>query len=215
MLNIKSKVMNANRFRLLLIILVVICCFSCQKRNRKTITTNVENTQIDSSSIVETNWLNDSLRLYLQYFKTVDLPIVINGCSINIDNLKAFYNEYGDDFPSDYAYAQIPTNGNYIAVIRLGVAEDYLPILTTYTFEGKIIDEQVMAGQYSTGCRSFMKIEHDYTIFTADTIIDYNDFDLCDYIVEKYIIYRIGQLLPNGKIKLSEEQKKVLFRKED
>ena len=209
--------MNANRFRLLLIILVVICCFSCQKRNRQTITTNVENTQIDSSSIVETNWLNDTLRLYLQYFKTVDLPIVINGCSINIDNLEKFnFDKYYDfNHYHSYAYAQIPTNGNYVAVITLGITLCYLPILTTYTFEGEIIDEQLIGIGYNSDCMSFMTIGSDYTILTADTVIEYNDCFLRDTIIEKYIIYRIGQLLPNGKIKLSEKQKKVLFRKED
>ena len=209
-------IMNANKFRLLLFIFALICCFSCQKRNRKTIT-NTENIQIDSSSIIQTNWISDSLRLYLQYFKTVDLPIVIKNCLINIDDLKEFnigeYSKFNRDY--SYAYAEIPANGNYIAVITLGVADCYLPVLTTYTFEGKIIDKQAIAIGYNTDCMSFMTIESDYTIFTADTVIEYDDDGMGDDIIEKYIIYRIGQLLPNGKIELSAEKKKVLFRKED
>ncbi|MDR2840532.1 MAG: hypothetical protein LBV75_04630 [Paludibacter sp.] len=155
---------------------------------------------------------------FLSHFNNVDLPITIYHCSSEVDEhlyhfAKKEYEYIDTELRS--AYAQIPTNGDYIAIITLAPADCMLPILTTLSFDGKIIDEQQLAVGGGADCGFIdnlsVKIAADFSIYVCDSIISYE----CDSIGqeiegtrEEYVIYQEGKLLPNGKIELSKEKKK-------
>jgi hypothetical protein len=206
-------------------ILTIVILTACQTNNE-----NNKRTSNDDKSkhlLKDTNnskqdfpEVKDELTAYLENFKKADLPIKIKGCQVNTNGLVEFdgkrfkkFNEY-----YSYAYRQIPTNGNYIATITLGVADCFQPVLTTYKPNGDIIDSKTIAIGYcgidcGYSCEEFMSIDKNYEIYVSDTISSYE----CDSIgneipgtYEYYVIYKEGKLLTEGKIQLTDEIKKNL-----
>jgi hypothetical protein len=81
---------------------------------------------------------------FLKRYTKTTLPIKIKGCEMNstglpLINLDSIYSGNEDGF---VPYCSFPTNGDYYAVIRLGLADCTLPYLMTYAKSGKVIDEQ-------------------------------------------------------------------------
>ena len=166
----------------------------------------------------------DQFNVFLAKFKSRQLPIRIRGCDEMIypDSAKL---DYGRDTVLEtlqgYAYGTIKTNGDYTAVISLAAADCLLPTLTTFSKEGKKIDEKTIAiGQCGSGpgftCHETMIIGSDYSLFTSDTITT-EEVDSLGEVVPStaisYVIYRKGKILANGKIELSEEITDSLKRK--
>lgn len=171
--------------------------------------------------------IEDEFSNYLKNFKLINLPISIKGCKIDADGFKQFEGKELGKYEEEYslAYGQIPTNGNYIAIITLAAADCYLPILTTYKKNGEMIDRKTIAiggcgSDCGFSCEEYMTINKDYTFYTSDTISSYT----CDSLgnetpgtYEYYVAYRKGKLLTNGKIEMGEEIKQPLTgrKKED
>lgn len=209
--------------RILFLLIILIMFFqSC-----KYVKTNDNATICDTTVLTKTNNLNNNIPLgnnefsnYLKYFSHATLPIIIKGCSINVDKLFEFQANESRKFNKDYSYAycQMPTNGNFIATIALGVADCYLPVLTTYTLKGEIIDKKVLSigyGEIDCGehTEDYMILEKDYKIYISDTIniceCD-SSYNVIEETCEQYVIYKKGRLLPDGKIELTEEIRKNL-----
>ncbi len=157
---------------------------------------------------------------FLKQFPKVELPLKIKGCEADFENLTELNEENTGGYVQDYSYAvgQIQTNGNYVAVITLGVADCLLPIITTYKPTGEKIDSKTIAiGYCGSGpcfeCEEFMTLKKDYTLFTIDTMKifdcddDYNPIPGTESIE---IIYKEGRLRVDGKIELSGEKKKKI-----
>jgi len=136
-----------------------------------------------ASSGNEANRQFDSFR---HNFAPANLPLTIKGCylvaAIKADNYveltKKRYPLYVDNDNGDIAYCLFKTNGDYTALISLGRADCYIPILTTYDRVGKKIDEKeinIGGCGFDCGftCEEFMTIKADYTIYTSDTITSF------------------------------------------
>jgi hypothetical protein len=120
------------------------------------------------------------------------------------------------------AFAQIQTNGNYLATILLGYADCNVPVLTTYTYDGNIIDSKdIFIGDTDdVGYSSLTSttINKDFTIYVSDSIVVWKIDSLNREIAgtrEEYVNYINGKMLENGKIELSKEQRKYIKQNEN
>jgi hypothetical protein len=157
---------------------------------------------------------------YKQKFKGNKLPLVVRGCYLSDISVIALDPARDSPFVTynTLGYCSIPTNGKYFAIVTLAAADCYIPVLSTYDEEGNKIDEQDIhiggcGGDCGFTCEEYMVINADYTIYTSDTISQYE----CDSLGnetpgtrEHFVVYKTGRLLSNGKIELSGEMKKYL-----
>ena len=164
--------------------------------------------------------LSEELSGYLDNFSKTELPLEIRACFVDVEGLPLFESEEYAKYASEYMmpYGQIPTNGDYLATITLSQGECYFPVLTTYTPDGKVIDQESIAvGLCPTNCvnycSEYMILRDDFSFYTADTLNVYECDDMGDPIPgseRNYVIYKEGKLLQNGKIEISEEIEKEL-----
>jgi hypothetical protein len=207
----------------IILIFTISISVSCQTKKdiENGVADNIEN-EDKLSKIQSTAFpaVNEEFSSYLENFKKTDLPIYIKGCRERTKGLIEFdgirFKQFNEDY--SYSYRQIPTNGKFVATITLGVADCYLPVLTTYKLNGKIIDRKTIAIGYcgsdcGYSCEEFMTITNDFKLYTSDTVSTYE----CDSLgleipgtYEHYVIYKEGKLLTDGKIQLTDEIKKPL-----
>ncbi len=168
---------------------------------------------------------NSTFADYTSHFNVIQLPIVLHPCDIDVKSMGLYefdINEYKNYSPDGYsaAFGVIPTN-NYIALILLNYADCYLPSLHTYTHNGEKIDSALLAiatsGGTDLGYQSVMytQINENFTFYVCDSISTWQTDSLFEELPEtrkEYIVYFTGQVLENGKIKLSAEQKKHLIK---
>lgn len=157
---------------------------------------------------------------YKQKFKEFKLPLVIKGCYLSDSNFIEVSPRQDTPVIIDriLAYCSVPANGNYYATITLAPADCYVPVLTTFNKEGNKIDEKAIniggcGADCGFTCEEYMIINKDYSIYVSDTISQTKCDSMGNEIpgtTEHYVNYKTGKLLSNGKIKLSEEKKKVL-----
>jgi len=199
-----------------IIYIFIIFLFACQFNPGN----NRECTEKDTHAKEDQSLVTDSFSIYLSNFKELNLPVVIKPCRDEPKNLVSFDGQKFKKYRKDigFAYGQIPTNGDYIAIITLGISDCLLPVLTTYKTDGQIIDEKTISIGYcgfdcGYDCREFMTLEEDYVIFVSDTINTY-ECDSLGYEIlgtrEHYVIYKKGRLLNNGRIELTDEMKNIL-----
>ena len=155
---------------------------------------------------------NEETPDFLKQYNLTSLPIKMKGCIadglplVSLDSLNA------DIEDGSLPYCTFKTNGDYYAVIRLGIADCTLPNLITYDKTGHVIDERELAiGYCGDGpgfhCEEFASIGKDYSIYTSDTIsvASINNFgEEIKGTTESYIIYKKGRLLSSGKIVLTD-----------
>ncbi len=157
---------------------------------------------------------------FLKKYKWTTLPVSMKGCfgdsySLPLINPDSLISSSED---GSMEYCTFKTNGDYYAVIRLGLADCALPYLITYDKNGKVIDNKsLVIGSCGSGpgfaCEEFTIIKNDFTIYSSDTISTFEIDSLGDEIKgtrEHYIIYKKGRLLNSGKIELSDELKQTL-----
>jgi hypothetical protein len=131
---------------------------------------------------------------------------------INADSLSA------DNEDGSLPYCRFNTNGDYYAVIRLGLADCAMPSLKTYDMSGQLIDEKGISIGYCGGgpgfhCQEYAEIKNDFSIYVSDTISEAELDSLGEEIKETlttYVIYKKGKLLTTGKIELSDTIRKIL-----
>ncbi|MDJ1497161.1 hypothetical protein QNI19_29755 [Cytophagaceae bacterium DM2B3-1] len=210
--------------KLVLLSLLILLLWSCDSTQEESIAESSKGSEIQLQK--KSGEEKESFDAYLKNFKKVSLPINIKACEPNIEDLITFDNKEFEAYRANksfspdavIAFRQIPVNGNYVAVISLGYADCLLPILTTYRKNGVKIDEKTIAIGYcgsdcGYSCEEFMTLQNDFSIYTSDTVTS-SDCDSLGNIVpgttEKYVIYRKGRLLSNGKIELSNEIKELL-----
>jgi len=204
----------------IIFILIIPLLTACQTKTEKDTNNGTAENIEKTETLSKIHEMNEEFTAYLKLFKKTDFPINIKGCLENEKGLNILDGKKFKQFNEDYSfsYKQIPTNGNYIATITLGVADCYLPVLTTYRLNGQIIDRKTIAIGYcgsdcGYSCEEFMSISKNFKIYTSDTISSYD----CDSLgleipetYEYYVIYKEGKLLKDGKIQLTDEIKKPL-----
>lgn len=163
---------------------------------------------------------NQQFPAFLASIPQVDLPIRIRGCEIPDEDFSEVDTELSNPFTEDdmYVIGQIQSNGDYVSVLTLGEADCMLPVLNTFTFEGKPISRETIAIGYCGAdpcfaCTETMVLTADFSIYTADTIITTECDDNYQPIpgTEKIeVVYREGTLTELGSIELSEELRKIV-----
>lgn len=146
-----------------------------------------------------------------------ELPLEIRPCGMNSSGLQELDPDSAgaDGF---IPYFTFKTNGDYYALISLGIADCSMPLLSTFDGDGNKIDEKILS---ISGCNSgpgficseYVKIEKDFSIFTCDSVAEMdleNEGHESGKVKARYIRYRQGKLQPDGKIELSAEQRKEL-----
>jgi hypothetical protein len=109
-------------------------------------------------------------------------------------------------------YCTFKTNGDYYAVIKLGLADCALPVLATYDKRGKQIDEKcICIGYCGDGpgftCEEFAIIRTDFSIYTADTMSTMEIDSLGNEVegtLQRSVLYKKGRLLSTGRIELTD-----------
>jgi hypothetical protein len=162
---------------------------------------------------------------FLNKFKHSEIPITIKGCKIATLPISDTFKKSDSDsiympLSGSLPYCTFKTNGNYAAIIYLGEADCFLPILRTYDKTGKKIDEKCIAiGGCGVGpgftCEEYMTLRKDYTLYTSDTISESAIDSLGNEIKgteTKYVVYKEGRLLSSGKIELSAETRKDIIK---
>lgn len=155
-------------------------------------------------------------------YAMASLPLSFKGCDQQPLQFKATdlgtYHRFLSEDAGLLSYCTFKANGNYIAVITLAEADCLVPVLSTYTKDGKKIDEkEISIGSCGPDCdftcSEYMIINSDYSIYTSDTIT-YRQCDSLNEPIratrEHYVLYRTGRLLPTGKIELTKETKLML-----
>jgi|SRR6185437_11605116 len=189
-----------NRLTLLLSTFIIACNISPNKKN--------------------TGEKNIAFESFTRKFKSTSLPITIKACDVStigcdtLTDSDSLFIELSGRVP----FYTFKTNGNYVAVISLGLADCSSPILTTFDTNGKKLDEQYIAiGLCGAGpgftCNEYMTLKKDYTLYTSDTIKESEVDSLSNAIPgteQYYVVYKQGKLLSSGKIELTDTIRKNL-----
>lgn len=163
---------------------------------------------------------NEEFSLYMNQFGELKLPITIKGCEIVSSTYLRFDgNSFGNyALPNTLAFGKLSNTTKYVAALTLAPGDCYLPILTIYTPNGKLLDKKVlMIDSCRTACgftcEKVAQLDTNYTFYVADTITSF----LCDDLghetpgtYEHYVNFITGKILPNGRIVVTEQQKKTL-----
>lgn len=115
------------------------------------------------------------------------------------------------------AWRLLPDTADSYKVIWLSSSEIFVPVLTTYSKSGKKISEASLTiGQCGADecfdCNETIRIGRDMSVYSVDSI-QYSECDSLGYpvrVLEKYILYKTGQVLSSGKITMSEDRKAAL-----
>lgn len=156
----------------------------------------------------------------LNGYKETTLPIIMKGCFGNTYHLPLLKEDSLANglINNEIPYCTFKTNGDYYAIIRLAAADCYIPFLTTYDKNGKVIDETDIAiGYCGSGpgfrCEEYAIIKSDFSIYTSDTISEVEIDSLGEEISstkQTYVLYKKGKLLSSGKIELTDTIRQIL-----
>ena len=189
------------------LLLLMISC-NQKKTNHDYLQSKEDSNQTEGEKML----IGKEFELFLDSFPNLELPIVIKGCEIDYSKFPSINDG------NTYYVGKFKTNGSFFATITLGSADCMLPILTTYNYQGKIINSEMLAiGYCGSGpcfeCEEYMTIKRDFSFYTSDTIAS----SLCD---ENYdpisgtetikVVYKTGRISESGKINLSKELKKKI-----
>ena len=218
--------MPSFRMKHLLKILVIstFIVSSCNGGSDKKIITKTNDSEVrerkDSLLVSRENTSkNDRPNLdFLKQYKFTTLPIILKGCFGKSYSLSLIKQEdlKCDKEDGTLSYCTFKTNGDYFAVVRIGLADCALPYLITYDKNGNKIDEKFLGiGMCGFGpgytCEEFTIIKSDFTIYSSDTISEVEIDNLGREIKAtevNYVIYKTGKLLSSGKIELTDTIRK-------
>lgn len=169
------------------------------------------------------NKSNADFSLFIKKFKLLSLPLTIRTEEIVVDSSakltakdNAFIKcEYPDEI---YAYGMLPDTTDCYKIIWLEPTEIEVPVLTTFTKDGKKIkQDELGVGQCGSdcgySCSEFINIDKNQTIFSGDSV-ETTDCDtngnLKPNTTQKYILYKTARIHENGDFKMSAILKKPI-----
>ena len=163
-------------------------------------------------SFQESDAVYDSmLRYNITSFPYQELPIEIKGCDYE-ENCSE--DEYLHRDGSIYVpYCRFNIHQNIKALIYLGIADCYIPVVVTYSNDSIIDEKALNIGFGDIYCgettEDFLRIDTNYNIYVSDTITKY----LCetpDVVQTKYVLYKVGTIFMDGKITISDTMLKII-----
>ncbi|HWK05144.1 MAG TPA: hypothetical protein VNS58_15995 [Puia sp.] len=164
-----------------------------------------------------------SFRMFVKKFKPLHLPLTIR--TSDIQSTAVLKRITGKDslfinsgYPEEtWAYGVLPDTSDNFQLIWLSPAEIYLPVLTTFSKDGRKISE----GHLSVGgcgsdccfsCAEYITVNKDLTVYSVDSIRSCT----CDSsgprenTMKKYIRFMTGSISQKGQIYMSPIQEKSL-----
>jgi hypothetical protein len=182
---------------------------------------NSEQKQTDTTfkSLLKTpNGINSSeaFKNFLKEFRTLSLPLTIETLAIVADSSNKLNtkdnifikSEYPDEI---YAYGLLPDTTDNYKIIWLEPTEIEIPVLTTFTKDGKKINEEELGvGECGSACgfkcNEYISLNKDMSIFSVDSekITDCDTNGNFTGKEKRSIRYKTGKILANGKISMSE-----------
>ena len=183
---------------------------------------STDTSKLQKSNVTKLVYPNHKFRTFLNKFKLLNLPFTLILGETNLalerklnanDNLFIKYKETGDI----YAYGMLPDTMDTFKIIWLQPADDYIPILTTFTRSGKKINSEFI-GVGGCGvdccfsCNEHITVKQDLSIFAVDSIktCECDSSGPKENTTIKYIVYKKGRILVGGKIRMSNEQQKSI-----
>ncbi len=175
------------------------------------------------------------IKLFIKKFQILSFPVSIRSTlkisstklysdKSNEVNRKSYDTLFVEDIgynTCDLCYGILPDTSRFYSLILFFHADDLVPILMTFTKDGKKISETslIVNGCGSDCgldyCSSTGLIEKDLSIYCADSI----NYAPCNENNEKdeskrehYINYKQGRINPDGTIQLSEGKRKDLLK---
>ncbi|MDX6189725.1 hypothetical protein SGQ83_10210 [Flavobacterium sp. Fl-318] len=158
--------------------------------------------------------------VFLKKFKTLKFPLNIKTSDIQIENLKAFtkndlkfldLNNIDPDLDNVYPYGILPDTLEAYKVIYLLPAETHIPVIATYTKEGKKIStEELGVGGCGADCgftcAAYIKIDRNLKIHSVDSITSHQCDSLGPILNTKrnYTHFKDGTITKKGKITFSK-----------
>jgi hypothetical protein len=194
----------------LIIVLIFLLFYSCDSHKV------TQQTKLDPQ---------DPFKVFLKKLKPVNLPFIFRITpEINIDLANMVKLNAADtlfaktQYPDEtYCYGMLTDTSNFYSLIYFFPADNFYPVLATYTKTGKLINQEALS---VNGCGSDCRLSYcsqtgilnkDLTIFCADTV-KYDFF--CDSLGEKIpnsskilISTKTGKLTNSGKLIIGSEQK--------
>jgi hypothetical protein len=194
------------RFLVIVIVSIITVCF-CSCSN-----------QPDGSKLSEKKV---AFKRFLSKFDILRLPMNIKPGRMPVDHYRKLdstdnsFTGYKDKTETLYAFGVLSDTASCFKVIWLEPADDYYPVLATFTKSGrKIKQENIGVGGCGVDCgfqcSETIDINKDMSIYSADSVT-YNDCDTNgnpNGTVEKYVRYKTGRIQKSGKIKMSKILKK-------
>lgn len=167
-------------------------------------------------NIQEEYIIQDSTLKYDTFsFFQKELPIELKGCEYeesNYPNKEHFYRN-GTEY---IAYCSFNINKNIYALISLGIADCYIPIISTYIKDSIIDMKEVNIGFGDLYCGEttgdYLRIDTNYNIYVSDTITEYICESLDSIKVKriKYVLYKVGYISFDGQITISDTMRKKI-----
>lgn len=181
-----------------------------------------DTSKIKATATLKGNSSNGSFQIFLKKFNVLKLPLTIPTLEIAVDSSKKLTVSDNDflkcEYPDEiYSYGILPDTTNNYKIIWLEPTEIEVPVLTTFTKEGKKIDQEELGvggcgSDCGFKCEEYVTLNKDMTIFSVDS----EKITPCDtngnFIgrEKRSIRYKKGKILPSGKIIMSEILEKSL-----
>jgi hypothetical protein len=158
---------------------------------------------------------------FLANFKILSLPLNIMPGRMSVDQYKKinstdkYFTGYKEN-ETLYAFGMLPDTSGCFKVIWLEPADDYYPVLATFSKNGKKIkQEDIGVGGCGVDCgfecTETVTIRRDMSIYSVDSIkstpCDSNG-DANKKAAERYIRYKTGKIMRRGNIRMSADLKK-------
>ncbi|HEY2583985.1 MAG TPA: hypothetical protein VGI43_19405 [Mucilaginibacter sp.] len=162
-----------------------------------------------------------AFKKFLTKFELLKLPLKMTPGRMSVDHYPRLdstnksFTGYKEN-ETLYAFGMLPDTSVCFKLIWFQPADDYYPVLATFTKNGKKIkQEDIGVGGCGVDCcfecKEMIAIQKDMSIYSVDSA-KYTTCDTsCYEAAERYIEYKTGKITRGGKIKISAEQRKNIY----
>lgn len=196
------------RLKIILFLFVTFCCINCRNEKSRILKT------------INTVSKPKDFEVFIKKFKPLELPLTINPLEIQSEKSLPLtktdfkFIDLQDIDPildNIYPYGILPDTLNSYKVIYLFPSEIYLPVIATYSKDGKRISvENLSVGDCGSDCgytcKEFIQVYSDLKIYSVDSIKSYDcdSLGIIENTLKKYIRFKKGMISNDGMITMSE-----------
>ncbi|MFC5272149.1 hypothetical protein [Adhaeribacter terreus] len=206
--------------------LLLVLCFSCTSdkvgnESSKTVLEEKQSSRINTRDIQKERLFSD----FIKKFKPVELPFIYrlsSNDSVRVDFSKlAKLNAHSTDtlflkaeyLDEIFCYGILPSTSNFYALIYLFPADDFYPVLVTYSKQGEVISQEPLTIKGCTSdcgltyCSQTGLIDKNFQISSVDTIrYDFNCDDNGNLVNEGLLMVdsNKGKVNIDGKINMGK-----------